>query len=145
MREKIFCIRNSSFLLTTWTSNVFELITIYFFVIKQTSNVYHGYYHFSNPPVLMYSYIYQLIIEFYVSKVTTMPVSSKLFFFFFFYLSIVDLQCYVMLPQIGATAKEPACQSRRQKRHGFDPWVGKIIWRRVWQPIPVFLPGESHG
>ena len=30
-------------------------------------------------------------------------------------------------------------------RHGFDPWVGKILWRRKWQPIPVFLPGESHG
>ena len=27
----------------------------------------------------------------------------------------------------------------------FDPWVGKIPWRRVWQPTPVFLPGESHG
>ena len=32
-----------------------------------------------------------------------------------------------------------------RKRHGFDPWVGKIPWRRVWQPPPVFLPGESHG
>ena len=27
----------------------------------------------------------------------------------------------------------------------FDPWVGKIPWRRTWQPTPVFLPGESHG
>ena len=31
------------------------------------------------------------------------------------------------------------------KRHGFEPWVGKIPWRRDWQPPPVFLPGESHG
>ena len=30
-------------------------------------------------------------------------------------------------------------------RHGFDPWVGKIPWRRAWQPTPVFLPGESLG
>ena len=30
------------------------------------------------------------------------------------------------------------------KRHGFDPWVGKILWRRAWQPTPVFLPEESH-
>ena len=30
-------------------------------------------------------------------------------------------------------------------RPGFDPWVGKIPWRRKWQPTPVFLPGESHG
>ena len=26
----------------------------------------------------------------------------------------------------------------------FDPWVGKIIWRRAWQPTPVFLLGKSH-
>ena len=30
-------------------------------------------------------------------------------------------------------------------QHGFDPWVGKIPWRREWLPIPVFLPGKSHG
>ena len=44
----------------------------------------------------------------------------------------------------GASGKEPACQCRRHKRHGFEPWVGKIPWRRAWQPTPVFLPGESH-
>ena len=27
---------------------------------------------------------------------------------------------------------------------GFDPWVGKISWRRAWQPTPGFLPGGSH-
>ena len=30
-------------------------------------------------------------------------------------------------------------------RPGFDPWVRKILWRRKWQPTPVFLPGKSHG
>ena len=30
-------------------------------------------------------------------------------------------------------------------RHGFDPWVGKIPWRRAWQSTPIFLAGESHG
>ena len=30
-------------------------------------------------------------------------------------------------------------------RPGFDLWAGKIPWRRVWQPTPVFLPGESQG
>ena len=44
-----------------------------------------------------------------------------------------------------ANGKEPACQCRRHKRYWFDPWVGKIPWRRAWQPTPVFLPGESHG
>jgi len=45
----------------------------------------------------------------------------------------------------GANGKEPTCQCRRQKRHGFNLWVGKIPWRRAWQSTPVFLPGESHG
>ena len=31
------------------------------------------------------------------------------------------------------------------RRPGFDPWVGKIPWRRKWQPTPVQLPRESHG
>ena len=26
---------------------------------------------------------------------------------------------------------------------GFNPQVGKIPWRRKWQPTPVFLPGKS--
>ena len=31
------------------------------------------------------------------------------------------------------------------RRRGFDPWVGKILWRKSWQPTPAFLPGESNG
>jgi len=45
----------------------------------------------------------------------------------------------------GSDGKESACQCRRHRRRGFRPWVGKIPWRRKWQPTPVFLPGESHG
>ena len=30
-------------------------------------------------------------------------------------------------------------------RPGFNPGVGKISWRRKWQPTPIFLPGKSHG
>ena len=45
----------------------------------------------------------------------------------------------------GASAKEPTCQCMRCKRRGFHPRVGKILWRRAWQPTPVFLPRESHG
>ena len=45
----------------------------------------------------------------------------------------------------GASGKEPTCQCRRCKRFRFNPWVGKISWRRAWQPTPVFSPGEFHG
>ena len=40
----------------------------------------------------------------------------------------------------GSDGKEIRLQCRRP---GFDPWVGKIPWRRAWQPTTVFLPGES--
>ena len=45
----------------------------------------------------------------------------------------------------AASGKEPTCQCKRHKKCRFNPWVGKILWRRAWQPTPVFLPGESHG
>ena len=45
----------------------------------------------------------------------------------------------------GASGNELACQCRKHKRHGFNPWVAKTPWRRAWKPTPVFLPGESQG
>ena len=48
--------------------------------------------------------------------------------------------------QTGASlefrSKDSTCQC---SRCGFDPWVGKIPWRRKRQPTPVFLPGKLHG
>ena len=41
---------------------------------------------------------------------------------------------------IMATAQTVQCG-----RPGFSPWVGKISWRRKWQPAPVLLPREAHG
>ena len=46
---------------------------------------------------------------------------------------------------IWHSGEESACQCRRLKRHQFDPWLGKIPWRRKWQPTPVFLSGKFHG
>ena len=45
----------------------------------------------------------------------------------------------------GASDKESAYKCKRGKRCEFDPWVGKIPWRRKLQPTPVFLPQECHG
>ena len=45
----------------------------------------------------------------------------------------------------GPGGKEPASQCRRHKRCMLDPWVGKIPWKKTWQPTPVFLLEESHG
>ena len=57
----------------------------------------------------------------------------------------VDLLSPLLLPGFpgGASGKEPTCQCSWHKRHGFNPWIRKISWRRVWQPTVVLLTGES--
>ena len=37
----------------------------------------------------------------------------------------------------AASGKESSYQCRRHKRHGFNPWVGMIPWRRKWQATPI--------
>ena len=43
------------------------------------------------------------------------------------------------------SGKESAYQCRRHRRLEFDPWVGKISWRRKRQPSPVFLGYSPWG
>ena len=45
----------------------------------------------------------------------------------------------------GNSGKESTRKCRRHKRPGFDPRIGKISWRKAWQPTPVCLPRDSHG
>ena len=45
-------------------------------------------------------------------------------------------QVAVVVKNLPANAETERC--------GFDLCVGKILWRRKWQPTPGFLPGESH-
>ena len=41
----------------------------------------------------------------------------------------------------GANGKEPSANAGDR----LHPWVGKVPWRRAWQPTPVFLSRESHS
>ena len=60
------------------------------------------------------------------------------FFFFFNFIRTSEI--------LGASLVAQLVRIHLQcRRPGFDPWVGKILWKREWQPTPVFLPGESHG
>jgi len=43
------------------------------------------------------------------------------------------------------SGKESACECKRHRRHGFDPCIGKIPWRRKWLPTSVFLLGKFSG
>ena len=44
--------------------------------------------------------------------------------------------------QVVLVVENPSANARRC---GFDLLVGKIHWKRTWQPTQVFLSGESHG
>ena len=44
----------------------------------------------------------------------------------------------------GAVVKNPPANTGNT-RDSFHPWVGKIRWRKKWQPTPVFLPEKFHG
>ena len=56
---------------------------------------------------------------------------------------------YKTMSQFGfpwwLSGKESTCQGRRRRRYGYDLRVRKSLWRRAWQPTPVFLPGKSRG
>ena len=51
----------------------------------------------------------------------------------------LDLICFAFIrASLGAQMVRNLPEYRRP---GFDPWVGKFLWRREWQTTPVFLPG----
>ena len=45
----------------------------------------------------------------------------------------------------GPRGKEPTRQCRSHKKCRFDPWAGKIPWKREWHLTSVFFPGEAQG
>ena len=45
----------------------------------------------------------------------------------------------------GALVVKSSPANAGDMSHGFDPWVGKICWRRSPQPTPIFLPREPQG
>ena len=51
---------------------------------------------------------------------------------------------HVWASQVALEVKNPPANAGDTRR-SFDPWVGKIPWRRAWQPTLVFLPGEFYG
>ena len=62
----------------------------------------------------------------------------------------MDSSLHQAPPSMGFSRQEywsglPLSVCLQCDRPGFDPWVGKIPWRRKWQPTSVLLPGKSHG
>ena len=47
--------------------------------------------------------------------------------------------------QVAVVMKSVAASSEDIRDMGSIPGLGRVPWRRAWQPTLVFLPGESHG
>ena len=64
--------------------------------------------------------------------------------FLFSFIDIIDIYHFISI-RVGLhwwlSDNELVCQSRR---HGFDPWIRKIPWRRKWQPTWLFLLEKSQ-
>ena len=58
----------------------------------------------------------------------------------YYYILLLLLMGFQVVPVV----KNPPVNAGHV-RCRFDPWVGKIPWRKAWQLTPVFLPGKSHG
>ena len=51
----------------------------------------------------------------------------------------------ILMGCLGGAVVKNLLANAEDSGDGLDPWVGKIPWKRKWQPTPVFLPGKSHG
>ena len=49
------------------------------------------------------------------------------------------------IPSGWLSGKESICQYRRYRRPRFNPWSGKILWRRKWQLLKYFCLDNSMG
>ena len=75
-------------------------------------------------------------------------VSCSPSYFYLYYFSLSKsywFQDSIVASQVALLVKNLLPNAGDIKRCGFDPWVGKISWRRKWQSTPVFLPRESCG
>ena len=89
---------------------------------------------------LYYSQVYVWLLPHFVS------ISVKSFLIIQSKYNLSSMTFYIPPPDFWASLVAQMVKrlpTMRETR--VNPWVGKISWRRKWQPTPVFLPGKSHG
>ena len=97
---------------------------------------------------IVYMFYLQLFTQYicfiynYLHSIHVLSTTIYIVYMFYLQLFTQHLYCILGFPGGSVSAKESTSQ---YKRCGFDPWVGKIPWRRKQQLILVFLPGKSHG
>ena len=79
-----------------------------------------------------------------LSKVSAPFYSPSILYFFLIFLRKHVLLFDMAFPGSSVVKNQSAMQETC-RRHGFNRWVGKIPWKRKWQPTAVTLPGKSRG
>ena len=87
------------------------------------------------------NFFFSLFLLFLVACLIHCVLSLSLSFFFFCFL-VTMLSAHLKNKCIIKIIQN---KCMLENNNGFDPWVGKIPWRREWLPTPVFLPEEFHG
>ena len=104
-----------------------------------------------------YLFVCLFVLDLFISYLCSYLPINHLFIHLLIYLhayifTYESIKLFVIYPSThlstglprGLGGKESCGQCRRH-RHKFDPWVGKMPWRRARQPSPASLPGESPG
>ena len=92
-------------------------------------------YGFKNP--LCYNSIYKSVYIY-----ITIVIYNSIYIYIYIHIH-THTHTYLSTSGFPSTSGVKICLPSR--RHGFDPWVRKIPWRRKWQPTPVFLPRQFRG
>ena len=95
-------------------------------------------------PGQSHSFLQVLNPQSHLSKVSTPFYSPSILYFL-----LIFLRKHVLLFDMGfagsSVVKNQSAVQETCRRLEFNPWVGKIPWKKKWQPTPVTLPGKSHG
>ena len=97
---------------------------------------------------LMQWFLSSFILTFYTKRIFSFSIFILCIAHLFpFCIAKIYLKlCIILwgLPR-GSVVKSQPANVGDAGDEGFDPWVGKIPWRRKWQPSPIFLPGKYLG
>ena len=86
----------------------------------------------------------ELFRDYYVELTVCINTNLIISIFITFPYYILNHDMHMIGLSGGSVVKISTYQCRRYKGQGFNPWVGKIPYRRKWQHPPGFLPGKSH-
>ena len=120
----------SLWLSESWRSLLYSSL-VYSCHLFAVSSAYVQFIPFLSFIVTIFEWNVPLVSQIFFEEISSLSYSLLFLYFFFFFLHW----------SLSSDDEESACNTGDP----FNPWVGKVTWRRKWQPSPVLLPWESLG